>query len=86
VAEAVVLGALVRVGQDGVGLRGLLELLLGLGIVGIAVGVVLEREAPVGLLQVLAARAAGDAEHLVVVALRHAAAAGRTGRARLPRG
>src|SRR5690606_23679740 len=54
-----------------VGLRRLLELLLGVGVVGVAVGVVLERELPVGLLQRLRVGGAIDAEHLVVVTPGH---------------
>ena len=50
-AEAVVLGALVGIGQDGVGLVDLLEALLGLLVAGVPVGVVLQRELAEGLLE-----------------------------------
>jgi hypothetical protein len=71
VAELVVGGALLRVAQHLVGLLRLLEVLLGLRVVRIAVRVPLHGEAPVGLLQVLLAGVAVDAQHFVVVALRH---------------
>ena len=51
VAEAVVGGALVGLGKDLVGFLGFLEA-LGLGIAGIAIGVMLHREAPIRLLDV----------------------------------
>ena len=52
-AEAVVVGAPFWVRQDLVGLAHLFEARLGRRIAGIGVGVVLARESPVGLLQVL---------------------------------
>ena len=74
VAEAVVHAPLLRVGEHRVGLGRFLELLLGLLVAGIAVGVVLERELAVGALDLLLGGRPRDAEHLVVVALAHALA------------
>src|SRR5690606_19847204 len=58
--------------QDLVGLLDLLELLLGLLVAGIAIGMQLHGEAPVGLLDVGLRRIARHAQDRVVVALRHA--------------
>ena len=71
VAELVVGGPLLRIGEDLVGFLGLLEAILRLRVVGVAVRVVLHREAAVGLLQRVLVRAPLDSEHLVVVALGH---------------
>src|SRR5262249_42268051 len=90
-AEAVEMRALVGIGQDGVGLVDLFELLLGLFVAAVAVGVVLHRELAVRLLDLGFARGAGDPEHLVVVARHRAqlsssgAAATDTSAARSPR-
>src|SRR6185295_15732516 len=70
-AEAVVGRALFLVAQRLVGLRHLLETLLGVGFLG-DVGVVLARELAVSLLDFLVAGAALDAEDLVVVLVLHA--------------
>ena len=56
------------VGEDLVGLGGLLELLLGLGIVAVDVRVELAREPPERPLDLGVAGVARDAEHLVRVA------------------
>ncbi len=69
VAVAVVDRPLLEVGEDLVGLRGLLELLLGRLVAGVLVGVVLQRQLAVGRLDVVGRRGAGDAEDLVGVAL-----------------
>src|SRR5262249_38263790 len=70
VPEPVVLRATGRVRQDLVRLADLFEALLRLrAIVGIFIGMPLDRELAVGLLQVLLARRPLDAEELVVVAL-----------------
>ena len=69
VAEAVVLGALLGIAQHLVGLGGFLEALLGGLVAGIAVGVVLQRDLAVGLLDLVGAGAAADAQDFVVVAL-----------------
>jgi hypothetical protein len=71
VAEGVVALALVGIAEDAVGLRRLLEALLGLLVPGVAVGVVLERELAVGGLHLLLGGVSGDPEDLVIVALRH---------------
>ena len=67
-AEAVEVGALVGVGEDGVGLAELLEAALGVLVPRVAVRMVLHRELAVGLLDLRVAGAARDAEDLVVVA------------------
>jgi hypothetical protein len=68
VTEAVVHGAAVGVGEDLVGLVDLLEPRLGAGL-AVAVRVVLHGETAEGLLEVVGAGAAGDAEGIVVVLL-----------------
>src|SRR6185437_12634817 len=68
VAVAVVGGSALGVGEDLVGLGGLLELLLGLRVVRVDVGVQLAREPAKRLLDVLLAGVATDAEHHVRVA------------------
>ena len=73
VAEAVVEPALLRVGEDRVGLGRFLERFLGLVVAGIAVGMVLQRQLAVRALDLLFGRRALDAEDLVVVTLGHAA-------------
>src|SRR5208282_4809046 len=71
VAEAVVGRPLLTILEDVVGLVQVLELLLGRFVARIAVGVKLHGELPVGLLEVIRARAAADAESIVVIRLRH---------------
>ncbi len=68
----VVRGALVRIGEDLVGFLGLLELLLGLLIARIAIGVIFHRQAPVGLFDLSFGRGLRNIQDLVIVALRHA--------------
>src|SRR5262249_16238495 len=63
--EAIVLGALVGIGEHGVGLADLLEALLGARVAGILVRMVLTGEGAVGLLQRGVVGVAGDAEDLV---------------------
>ena len=60
--------ALFAVHQDIVSLSGLLEFLLGIGVVGIAVRVILHRLAAVSLLDFLFVRTLADAENLVIIA------------------
>ena len=67
-AELVVLGLLVRVGEDLVGLADLLELFLGFLIAGVAVRMVLHRTLAVGLFDILGAGVLADAQHLIVIA------------------
>src|SRR5438128_6075000 len=67
-AEPVEVRALLGVGQDGVRLADLLEALLAVLVARVAIGVVLHRELPVGLLQLGVRRAAWNAEDLVIVA------------------
>ena len=66
-AVAIVGGALLRIAQDVVRLRDLLELLLGLLGAPVAVGVPLHGELAVGLLDVVVARIARDAERAVEI-------------------
>src|SRR5690606_14680288 len=70
-AVLIVGGALVPVAQDLVGLLRLLEMLLGFRVVGVAVGVVLHRQPPIGLLQVIVAGVPVHAEDVVVISLCH---------------
>ena len=70
-AESVVEAALFGIGEDRVRLGGLLELLLGRGVVRIAVRMELHRQLPVGALDLAVGRGARDAEDLVVIALAH---------------
>ena len=76
--EAIVLRALVGIGEHGVGLARLLEAVLGLLVAGIAIGVVLHGELAIRLLELRVAGRARDAEDLVVVA-GHAYAASSSG-------
>ena len=66
-AVAVEGGAALCVREDLVGLGRLLELLLGVGVVAVDVGVQLARQAPEGLLDLGLVGIAGDAEDLVRV-------------------
>ena len=68
VAEAVVVGALLRVAQNGVGFAALLELLFGRGISRIAVRVKLHRHLAIGALNLLIAGGAGNFQNFVVIA------------------
>src|SRR5699024_5322224 len=65
--DRVVLLALLVIVEDRVGLTDLLELLLGLRIIGVMIGVVLARLGAVGLLDLLRARVLGDTEDRVEV-------------------
>jgi len=69
VPEAIVGRALLGIGQDGVGLRALLEALLGLPVPRVLVGMVLEGELPEGGLEVSSGGIAGHPQDLVVVSL-----------------
>ena len=71
-AELVVLGLLLGVREDLEGLVDLLELLLGLLVPGVQVGVVLPGELPEGLLDILVRGIPGNPQDLVVVPLCHA--------------
>src|ERR1700687_4890700 len=68
-AEAIVLGAALAFGEDLVGLVEFLESLLGFFVAGVAIGMKLNREAPVRLLQFIFTGAAIDAENFIVIAL-----------------
>ena len=69
VAELVVTGALVGIRQHVVGLRGLLEFLLGLLVPGVLVGVVLDGRLAVCLLYFVSVSVFLDAQHFVVIPL-----------------
>ena len=71
VAILVVSGTLLPVGQGFVGFLRFLELLLRLGVVRIAVGMVLHRQLAISLLDIFLRRVAVDAEDFVIVALAH---------------
>jgi len=60
--------AALGVGEDLIGLGGLLELLLGVGVLGVDVGVQLARERAEGLLDLGLVSRARNAQHLVGVA------------------
>src|SRR4029450_7993164 len=66
-APGVVLLALLRVGENVVRRLDLLEALLGILVAGVRVRVVLARELPVRLLDLVLRRALGDAQDLVEV-------------------
>ena len=70
-AVAVVSSALVRVAEDLVGLRALLELFLGCGIALVAIRVVLHGQFAVGGLELAIRGSTGDAENFVVVEFGH---------------
>ncbi len=70
-AHLIVDAAALFVAEDLVGLGGLLELVLRLFVAGVLVGVVLECELAVRLLDLVLARPALDAQNLVVVSLAH---------------
>src|SRR3989475_2223970 len=83
VPEAVVEAPPLRIGEHLVGLRDLLEALLGLvAVLGIAVGMILEGGLPVSFLDVVLGRGAGHTQDLVVIAL-HRITRGALTRARV---
>src|SRR5213076_1698928 len=86
VPEAVVEAPPLRIGEHLVGLRDLLEALLGLvAVLGIAVGMILEGELAVSFLDVVLGRGAGHTEDLVVIALHRRTRGALTGaRVRAP--
>jgi len=73
--EAVIRLAALLIREHLVGLRRLLELLLGLRIVGVDVRMQLASQLPEGLLDLAVRGAPIEAQHLVIVALRHRSAA-----------
>ena len=66
-AELVVTGALVLVGQDLIGFVDLLELGLSHGVAGVQVGVVLLGQLAVGFFQFVIGRALGNAKDFVII-------------------
>src|ERR1035441_4457383 len=71
VAIAVVGRAFLRIAQNAVSLRRLLEILFGVGVVRIAVGMELEGELAVCALDLRIAGVLADTQHFVIVSLRH---------------
>ena len=69
-AELVVPPALVRVGEDLVGLGALFEACLGLSVARVAVGVVLDRALPVAGLDLIGRGSARDPENVVITFVR----------------
>jgi hypothetical protein len=69
VAVAVVGGALVGVGEDGVGFADFLEFFFRVRIIGIAVGMILQRQLAIGALELDVGDRAAYAQYLVVIAL-----------------
>ena len=69
VTELIVAGALLAIGKDAKGLGGFLELAGGRGVVGVAIGVELQRALPVVLADFVFRGCLGDAKDLVVAAL-----------------
>src|SRR5713226_9031716 len=67
-AIAVIDGALVRVGQHGIGFADFLEFIFRVRIVGIAVRMKLQRQLAIGALEFLLRDRTGHAQHFVVVA------------------
>ena len=68
VAEAVVGGALVGIGEHGVGLADFLKFFFRVGIIGIAVGMILQRQLAVDALELDFRNGAAHAQNFVVVA------------------
>jgi hypothetical protein len=60
-----------RVAQDAIGFGSFLEPLLGGRVLGIAVGMVLQRKPAVGALELLLAGISADTKNLVIISLRH---------------
>ncbi len=71
-AESVVEAALLVVGQHGIGLGRFLEELFRLCVAGVPIRMVLQREFPIGALDLAFAGLALDAEDLVIITLAHA--------------
>jgi hypothetical protein len=67
-AESIVQGTFFTVAEDGVGFARLLELLLRVGIVGIAVRMELQGKSAISALNLLVGRFPGDAKNFIVVA------------------
>ena len=66
-SKLVIVLALVRVGEDFVGLLDFLELVLSSLVVGVDVGVILSRKLPVRLLDLVRARGSSDSERFVII-------------------
>ena len=70
-AEAVIVGPSFGVAENVVGFGGLLEFLFRLGIVRIVVGMILERQLSVGVLDLVVRSISGDAQNFIIIALTH---------------
>ena len=70
-AESVIVGTACGIAENVVGFRGFLEFLFGLGIVRIMIGMVLERQLSVGVLDLVVRSIPGDAKNFVIVAFAH---------------
>src|ERR1019366_7928216 len=68
VAELVVGGAFLRVGEDLIGFAEFLEAFLGGMVALVFVGMIFDGQFAVGLFELLVGSVAGQAEHLVVIA------------------
>ena len=71
VAELVVAGALLLVGEDGMGFGDFFELLFGVFVAWVFVGVVFEGELTVGLLDFVIGGVLGDAEYFIIITFCH---------------
>ena len=71
-AEPVIRGALLRIAQNAVSLRGFFEFFFGAVVAGIPVGMILQRELPVCAFQYLVVAVPVHAENFIVIAFRHA--------------
>ena len=67
----VVAGTFLLVGEDGMGFGDFLELLFGFLVAGVFVGVILEGELAVGLLNLIIRGVLGDAEDFVIITFCH---------------
>ena len=72
VTKLVVSGTFRIVGQNLVSFAGLFELVLGVGVVRVTVGVILHRELAISSLDFLLVRIPGNTENVVIIALGHA--------------
>src|SRR3972149_2082356 len=70
-AQAVIVGALFRIAEHLVSLVGFLELVLSAFIVGVAVGVILERQLAIGFLDLVLAGLPSQPQNLVTIHIFH---------------
>ena len=67
-AKTIVEGALIRIGEHRVSFSNFLEPFLGFRLVGISIGVILQRQLAIGALDLLIAGRTNHAQHFVIVA------------------